>query len=122
MKPRLLIADDHPAVREALARLLQPDFDVCGSVANGEAALEAALQLGPDLVILDVAMPILDGPEVAKRLKGQGCRSKIVFLSVSTDPGQVAACLAAGGDAYVWKARMGTELIASIKAVLAGET
>src|SRR5262245_54385692 len=108
MKPRVLIAEDHPAVRETLATLLQTDFEICASVANGQAALEAASQLAPDLVILDVAMPILDGTQVAKRLKAQGCPSKIVFLSVSTDPGQVAACLAAGGNAYVWKARMGT--------------
>lgn len=103
-----------------IASLLQPDFDVVASVAGGLAAVEAASHFAPDLVILDVSMPILDGPDVARRLKAQGCNSKIVFISVSKDLNQITACLAAGGDAYVSKMRMGTDLIYAITEVLAG--
>ena len=121
MKPKLLIAEDHPAMRARVASLLQRDFDVVASVAGGLAAVEAASRFLPDLVILDVSMPILDGPDVARRLKAQGCNAKIVFISVSRDKDQITACLAAGGDAYVSKMRMATDLINAITEVLAGK-
>ena len=120
MRPKLLIAENHPAMRAKVAGLLQSDFDVVASVNGGLEAVEAASQFLPDLVILDVSMPILDGLEVARRLKTQGCNAKIVFISVSTDPSQITACLAVGGDAYVSKMRMGTDLIYAITEVLAG--
>lgn len=122
MRPRLLLAEDHPAMRARVASLLQCDFDVIASVANGQAAVEAANRLMPDILVLDVSMAILDGPDVARRLKVQGCKAKIVFLSVSRDIDQVTACLAAGGDAYVSKMRMGTDLIYAITEALAGRT
>lgn len=90
------------------------------SVAGGLAAVEAASQFLPDLVVLDVSMPILDGPDVARCLKAQGCNAKIVFISMSMDVNQITACLAAGGDAYVSKMQMGTDLIDAITEVLAG--
>jgi DNA-binding NarL/FixJ family response regulator len=120
MKPRLLIAENHPGMRAKVASLLQRDFEVIASVAEGLAAVEATSQFLPDLVILDVSMPVLDGPNVARRLKAQGCGAKIVFISVSKDANQIAACLAAGGDAYVTKMRMGSDLIPAITEVLAG--
>ena len=120
MKPKLLIAENHPAMRARVASLLQRDFDVIASVAEGLAAVEAASRFLPDLVILDVSMPTLAGPDVAMRVKAQGCNAKIVFISVSTDLNQITACLAAGGDAYVSKMRMATDLIHAITEVLAG--
>jgi len=120
MKPKLLIAENHPAMRAKVADLLRRDFEVIASVAEGLAAVEATSQFLPDLVILDVSMPVLDGRDVARRLKSQGDRPKIVFISVSMDVNQIAACLAAGGDAYVSKMRMGTDLIPAITEVLAG--
>ena len=120
MKPKLLIAENHPAMRARLTSLLQRDFDVVASVAGGLAAVEAASRFLPDLVILDVSMPTLDGPDVARRVKAQGCNAKIVFISVSSDLNQITACLAAGGDAYVSKMRMATDLIHAITEVLAG--
>jgi DNA-binding NarL/FixJ family response regulator len=120
MKPRLLIAENHPAMRAKVISLLERDFDVVASVAGGLAAVEATSRFLPDLVILDVCMPILDGREVAQRVKAQGCDAKIIFMSVSMDLNQITACLAAGGDAYVSKMRMGTDLIYAITEVLAG--
>lgn len=109
-------------MRAMIVSLLERDFEVIANVAGGPAALETASKLMPDLVILDVALPILDGPNVARRLKAQGCDAKIVFISVSTDVNQIRACLAAGGEAYVSKMRMGTDLIYAITEVLAGRT
>jgi DNA-binding NarL/FixJ family response regulator len=122
MKPKLLIAEDHEAMRAMIVSLLERDFEVIANVAGGPAALETASKLMPDLVILDVALPILDGPNVARRLKAQGCDAQIVFISVSTDVNQIRACVAAGGKAYVSKMRMGTDLIYAITEVLAGRT
>ena len=120
MKPMLLIAEDHGAMRAKLVSLLERDFDVVAYVAGGPAAVEEASNLKPDVLILDVSLPILDGLEVARRLKAQSCNSKIVFISVSKDLNQITACLAAGGDAYVSKMRMGSDLIYAITEVLAG--
>jgi DNA-binding NarL/FixJ family response regulator len=121
-KPRLLIAEDHPKVRAMIVSLLERDFDVVASVSNGQAALEAANTLLPDVVILDVSMPILDGREVARHLKAQGCIAKLVFLSLFSDVDQVNSFLAAGGDACVSKVRMATDLFCAIQEVLAGKT
>jgi two-component system response regulator DesR len=120
MKPKLLIAENHTAMRVKVASLLQRDFDVVASVAEGPTAVEAACHFMPDIAILDVSMPVLDGPDVARRLKAQGCNAKIVFISVSRDKDQITACLAAGGDAYVSKMRMATDLICAITEVLGG--
>ncbi len=109
-------------MREKVISLLQRDFDVVGSVVDGKAAVEAANKLIPDIVILDVSMPILNGTEVVRRLKIQSCKAKVVFLSLLPDADQVASCFAAGGDAYVSKMRMGTDLIYAITEVLAGRT
>jgi DNA-binding NarL/FixJ family response regulator len=122
MKPRVVLAEDHRAMRAKVASLVQREFDVIASVASGQAAVEAANKLMPDILILDVSMPILDGPLVARRRKVQGCKAKIVFLSVFSDVDQVADCFAAGGDAYVSKMRMGTDLIYALTEVLAGRT
>ena len=122
MKAKLMIAEDHGAMRAKVVSLLERHFEVVANVAGGPAAVEEASKLMPDLLILDVSLPILDGPDVARRLKAQGCNAKIVFISVSTDLNQIRACLAAGGDAYVSKMRMGTDLIYAITEVLAGRT
>lgn len=107
-------------MRAKLVSLLKRDFEVVASVAEGAAAVEEAAKLMPDLLILDVSLPVLDGLDVARRLKAQGCKAKIVFISVSKDLNQITACLAAGGDAYVSKMRMGTDLIYAITEVFAG--
>lgn len=109
-------------MRTRVVSLLKGDFDVVGSVADGQAAVETTNKLMPDILILDVSMPILNGIDVAKRLKIQGCKTKIVFLSVFGDVDQVTSCFAAGGDAYVSKMRMATDLIYAITEVLAGRT
>ena len=122
MKPKLLVAEDHLAMRAKVASLLKDGFDVVAFVGDGDSAVEAANKLMPDVLVLDVSMPILNGPDVARRLKAQGCKAKIVFLSVSTDVDQINTCFTAGGDAYVSKMRMATDLSYAITEVLAGRT
>ena len=104
-----------------IVSLLLGDYDVVASVAAGPAAIEAANKLAPDLLILDVAMPVMDGTEVAKTLKTQGSKAKIVFLSVSDSEDQIASCVKAGADAFVTKMRMVTDLKHAIDEVLAGK-
>src|SRR5262249_39151487 len=116
------VVEDHPEMRERIISLLDRDFEVVESVSNGAAAVETENRLKPDILVLDVALPILDGVSVAKRLKIEGSKAKIVFISVSEDPDQVTACFAAGGDAYVSKMLMGTDLNRAVKEVLAGRT
>jgi DNA-binding NarL/FixJ family response regulator len=122
MKQKLVVAEDHPAMQRMIVNLLDGDFDVVASVAGGPAAIEAANKLTPDLLVLDVAMPLMDGTDVARTLKTQGCTAKIVFLSVSDSADQVASCVTAGADAFVTKMRMVTDLKYAIDEVLAGRT
>jgi DNA-binding NarL/FixJ family response regulator len=119
---RLLVAEDHPAMRRMIVNLLLGDFDVVASVRGGPSAIEAANKLRPDLLVLDVAMPLMDGTEVAKTLKRQGSKAKIIFLSVSDSADQVASCIDAGADAFVTKMRMVTDLRLAIDEVLAGRS
>ena len=76
MKPKLLVAEDHLAMRAKVASLLEGGFDVVAFVGDGDSAVEAANKLMPDVLVLDVSMPILNGPDVARRLKAQGCRGE----------------------------------------------
>lgn len=108
-------------MRAWVARFLQRNFDVV-AVTNGQEAFEAAKEIMPDILILDVLMPILNGTDAASRLRTGGCKSKIVFISASMGVEQVRACFAAGGDACVSKMRMATDLIHAITEALAGRT
>ena len=117
---RVLVADDHARILKAVSALLAKSFDVVDLVADGRAALQAALKLDPDLIVLDVSMPGMSGIEVARELKRRRNRAKIVFLTVHEDAEILASCLAAGGLGYVVKELMNSDLIPAIDAALAG--
>lgn len=117
---RVLVADDHARILSAVAALLEGSFDVIGLALDGQAALQAALKFGPDLIVLDVSMPRMSGIEVALALKRRRSTAKIVFLTVHEDAEILASCLAAGGAAYVVKELMNSDLIPAIDAALAG--
>lgn len=119
-RPRLIVADDYPEMRVAVARLLKPDFEIVTTVSHGVAALEAVTLLRPDVVILDISMPQLTGIEVARRLTAGGSHVKIVFVTVIEDPDFVRESLAVGGSAYIVKSRMATDLRPAIDEALAG--
>jgi DNA-binding NarL/FixJ family response regulator len=113
------VADDHPYLVEKVTQLLRPEYEVLGAVRNGQALVSAAEKLKPDVLVVDVTMPILDGIEAVKLLKARGCESKIVFLTVHSDPDYLRACLAAGGLGYVAKSRMSCDLPQAVDFALA---
>jgi CheY-like chemotaxis protein len=119
-KPRVILADDNPAILERAAAILSSHFDIAKTVADGRPAVNAALELNPDAVVLDVAMPVLDGISAALELKARGVQSKIVFLSMHGEEDYIAAALAAGAYAYVIKARMASDLRAAVDYALQG--
>lgn len=120
-KPTILLADDHPGFPDIVERLLRPKFEVVGKVVDGQALFETAIKLKPDVIVTDISMPVLDGIATADRLKESGCASRIVFLTVHTDPDFVRACLATGAFGYVVKSRIDTELVTAICDALAGQ-
>jgi DNA-binding NarL/FixJ family response regulator len=119
---RVLLADDHKDFLAATARLLQPEFDVVMTVGDGQALLEEAARVEPDILILDISMPVLDGIEAARRLRAAGSRAKIVFLSVHHDPEYVQAAVAAGAQGYVVKSQLATDLLDALREALAGRS
>jgi DNA-binding NarL/FixJ family response regulator len=116
---RILIADDNPMVRRGIIRLLsdEPLWELCGEVADGAQILESVDQLRPDVVLLDVSMPGLNGLEAARLLRQQFPQTKIVIMS-QHDPRQLRPrALEAGADACVDKARIASDLPAAIRAL-----
>lgn len=93
-KIRLLLADDYRPLLESVLKLLEPGFEIVGEAQNGQALVEAALKLKPDVIVTDISMPILNGIEAAKRLREAGSTSKIVFLTVILDRDFISTCLA----------------------------
>lgn len=116
---RVLLADDHAEIMMQTRNVLAGEFEIVGSVANGAELVKAAAQIDPDVVVLDISMPGLDGIEAARRLKHAGCRAKLVFLTVHEDLDYVRAALQSGGAAYVIKARLASDLITAIHEALA---
>ena len=117
---RILLADDNPELRERVAQLLRYHFNIVGSVGDGQQALESALTLNPDILLLDISMPILDGIEVASRLRDSGCEAKVIFLTVHRGSEWVEAGFSVGAFGYVLKGRIRSDLIPAIEAALQG--
>lgn len=119
---RLLLADDHAAVLAQVVKRLAGTCEVVGTVSNGNDLLKAATKLDPEVVVLDITLPELDGIEAARQLQRAGCPAKLVFLTVHDDPDYMRAALQAGGSAYVVKSRLATDLITAIQVALAGHS
>jgi DNA-binding NarL/FixJ family response regulator len=122
MKPRVLLADDHRMLREAFAQLLTPECDVVGAVADGRTVLAQAPELRPDLVVLDIAMPLLNGLDTARQLKQMMPDVKVVFLTVSEDPDLAAEAFRAGAAGFVLKNSAASELLLAIKEAIQGRS
>jgi DNA-binding NarL/FixJ family response regulator len=118
-RKRVLVADDLAPVLSTVAALLRESFDVVDTVSDGRAALESTLRLKPDLVVLDISMPVMSGIEVAEELTRQGNEAKIVFLTVHEDHDILNTCRAAGGLGYVIKVLMDTDLVPAMNEALA---
>jgi DNA-binding NarL/FixJ family response regulator len=121
-RPRVLLADDHRLLREAFATLLEPDCDVVGAVADGRALLEVAPELRPDIVVLDIAMPSLNGLDAARQLKRTMPEVKVIFLTVSEDPDLAAEAFRAGASGYLLKNSAASELLQAIQDVYHGRS
>jgi DNA-binding NarL/FixJ family response regulator len=119
-RPTVLLADDHAMVVEGLAALLKDRFDLVGSVGDGSALIEAARKLRPDVVIADMAMPVLSGLEALRRLKAAKSAAKVIILTMHPDAELAAEAFRAGASGYVLKVSAGEELVTAIQEVVQG--
>ena len=117
---RVVVADDNTKVRAAVVELLSPLFEIVGTAADGSAACELVMLLNPEIVVLDISMPILSGIEAAEELKRKGSGAKAVFLTVHDDPDFVRAALSSGASGYVVKSHMAVDLPAAIRVAIDG--
>jgi DNA-binding NarL/FixJ family response regulator len=119
---RILIVDDHPTLREVLRSLLssQDGFDIVGEAGDGLEAVALVDKLRPDLVLMDISMPRMDGIAATREIKGKRPETKILIFSVYKTPEYLKAALEAGADGYILKDSPRTKLILSIKNILAG--
>lgn len=122
LRPRVVIADDHPGTLNAITAMLGEEFQVVAAVEDGDLALAAVEQFHPELVILDICMPRLDGLRTAQVLKTKGFPGCIVFLTIQQDEDYLSAALSVGARAYVIKSQMKADLLHAIKQALAGNT
>jgi DNA-binding NarL/FixJ family response regulator len=116
----LLIADDHAVVAQALAQMLARAYDVVAIVNDGVEVVEAARRLRPDVIVSDLSMPGLSGLDALRRLKAEGVRTRVIFLTMYDDPALAAEAMRAGASGYLLKQAAGEELLAAIRDVLAG--
>ena len=121
-KPRLLIADDHTLLAEACKDLLQPEFEIVGTVNNGRELLRIGAELKPDVVIVDVAMPQLNGLDAGEQIKRLNPSVKLIFLTMNLDPEVAAEAFRRGASGYVVKNSAAEELVSAIRRVLKGES
>jgi DNA-binding NarL/FixJ family response regulator len=122
VKARILLADDHTIVVEGLRALLEPEFQIIGTVADGKSAVKAVESLKPDVLILDVSMPLLNGIEAARQIHALNANVKIVFLTMHTDVSYVREAFDAGASAYVIKHSASDDLQIAIRKVVLGRT
>src|SRR6516164_4556728 len=118
-KIRVLLADDHETVLARIRSLLCKDFEVVGTVDNGRDAVAEVRRLDPDVLVIDISMPILDGLRAVAQLNSRG-RTKVVFLTLHQDQDFVTAAFAVGASAYVVKSDLNVELVPAIREALEG--
>jgi DNA-binding NarL/FixJ family response regulator len=121
-KPRLLLADDHQLFLDVLGKLLEADFDLIGTVTDGRAAVAAFQELRPDLLLLGIRLPLLNGIEAARQIKRISPEARILFLTMLTDRIYVEEAFRAGASGYVVKQGTAKELVEAIRKVLHGRS
>lgn len=120
--PRVMLADDHTILVEAFRKLLEPHCEIVGTVSDGRALLETAPQLKPDVIILDIGMPLMNGLEAGLRLRELLPPAKLIFLTMNEDPDLATEAMRAGASGYLLKSSAGSELIRAIQLALKGKS
>lgn len=121
-KTRVLLADDHRIVLEGLKNLLEPEFELVGTVTDGRALVNEALKLNPDVIVVDISMPLLNGIEAVRQIRKTEERIKVVFLTMHPDASYAAMAFDAGASGYVLKNSASRELITAIGEAMKGRT
>jgi DNA-binding NarL/FixJ family response regulator len=119
-RARIVLADDHPGLLKCIQGMLADEFDIIGMASDGKAVLETAKELNPDVLVLDITMPLMDGLEAARQLKAAGSTAKIVFLTIHQDPDFLKSAIDVGANGYVVKRRLASDLILAVNEVLQG--
>lgn len=120
--PRVILADDHTILAEAFRKLLEPHCEIVGTVADGRELLEAASKLHPDVVVLDIGMPLMNGLEAGRRLKEQRPSVKLIFLTMNEDRDLAVEAMRCGASGYLLKSSAASELIGAIQMALKGKS
>ena len=120
--PRVLLADDHALLLGAFEKLLAEDCEIVGQVSDGRALVAAAESLKPDVVVLDISMPLLNGLEAGRQIKQKQRNVKLVFVTMNEDTDLAAEAFRAGASAYVLKRSAASELTAAIREVMQGRS
>lgn len=120
-RPRVLLADDHVLVLEGLSKLLQKEFDLIGTATSGAAAIEMASDLQPDVVLMDISMPGMNGIDAARQLRERAPNTKVIALTMHNSPTYVRESMKAGMAGYVLKQSAATELSSAVQTVMRNE-
>ena len=120
-RKRILLADDHKFITEGLKNLLEPDFDVIGIVSDGKALVQEAARLQPDVIVVDISMPRLNGIEAIRQIAEQKIQARIIVLTMHSDITYATRALEAGATGYVLKHSAPQELLHAIEASLVGK-
>ena len=121
-RPKILLADDHVLIAQALEHLLQAEFDVVGTVADGRALLKAAGELSPDVVVVDIGMPLLNGLDAGEQLKDLHPAIKVIFLTQNREPRFAVEAFRRQASGYLLKDSAASELTTAIREALRGKT
>ena len=120
--PRVFLADDQEEVLQTVASMLNDEFQIVGLAQDGSDVLKLLPGLSPDVLVLDILMPVMNGIETVQHLNASGSSTRVIFLTVHDDPDFLYAAMAAGAQAYVLKPHMATDLVPALWNVLAGHT
>ena len=121
-RTRIAVADDHKAMQERIKTLLKSEFEVVATADNGQELVQAAGELNPDVLVVDISMPVLNGLDAVREIVKSGSKTKIIFLTVHEDPDMVPLCFDAGAQGFVVKSRLASDLIPAIRLVLSNRT
>ena len=119
-KIRVLLADDHEAMLARMRLELGEEFEIVATAHNGQDAVDGVLLHNPDVLVIDISLPIMDGLQAVSLLKANHCRTRVLFVSIHEDADFFDAAFSAGASGYVTKARLSSDLVIAIRQVLRG--